>query len=156
MSEEETLRGRAIEMLQDALYFEKNITDKRLSDFQLCYQESVKHITRKMGYESRETMMEGLKSIPMEEFWSHIKNLHEEIHGLVDCRMNVITELFFKGDEMDQISRVFFQSTFQRVRRIIATAKIENIKIISEILYRLIILSVLCQYREKVFKEAVL
>jgi methyl coenzyme M reductase alpha subunit len=156
MSDEDILRSRAIEMLQDTLFFEKNITDKRLSDFQNCFQESVKHIIKKIGFQSREDMLESLKTQPVEDFWSQIKGLHQEIHGLVDSRMNIITELFFKGDEMDQISRVFFQSTFQRVRRIIATSKVENMKIISEILYRLIILSVLCQYREKVFKEAVL
>jgi hypothetical protein len=156
MNEDGTLKARTLEMLEDTLYFERNINDSRLADFQKCFQESVNMLAHKAGYESREEMLKGLEELSMDEFWAIVQSLNQEIHTRVDSRMNIMTELFFKGDEIDQVSRVFFQSTFQRIRRMIATAKGENVKIISEILYRLIILSVLCQYRENSFKEAVL
>ena len=156
MNDEDVLKTRAMEMLQDTLFFERNITDTRLADFQKCFRESVKQITRKIGFKSREDMLASLKAISLDDFWSTINTLYHEIHGRVDDRMNIITELFFREDEIDHIYRVFFQSTFQRVRRIISTAKAGNVKLISEILYRLIILAVLCQYRKKVFREAVL
>jgi hypothetical protein len=156
MNEDETLKTRTLEMLEDTLYFERNINDSRLTEFQKCFQESVNLLAHKVGYASREEMLKGLEELSMDEFWELVKSLNQEIHARVDGRMNIMTELFFKADEIDQVSRVFFQSTFQRVRRMIATAKGEHVKIISEILYRLIILSVLCQYRENSFKEAVL
>ncbi|MDQ7824601.1 MAG: hypothetical protein RDV48_17500 [Candidatus Eremiobacteraeota bacterium] len=156
MNEDEVLRSRTIEMLQDTLFFEKNIKDARLSDFQNCYREAVKSITGKRGFATREDLIAHLESIPHLEFWNEINSLHSEIHKRVDTRMNVVTELFFKGEEMDTVSRTFFQSTFQRIRRLIATAKGENIKTVTDILYRLIILSVLCQYRKNCFKDALL
>lgn len=149
-------KKRTLEMLQDTLFFEKNINDANLSDFQKCYSEAVKQFTERLGFQSRDDLMESLDSISTEDFWSQINFLYEEIQKRVDNKMNTITELFFKSDEIDNISRVFFQSTFQRIRRMIATARGENVKIVSEILYRLLILSVLYKYRNNSFKEAVL
>ncbi len=154
LNDEEDFRQKTLEMLQDALFFERNIKDSRLSDFQDCYRQAVCFLINVIGFQSRDDMLKSLEGIPAEDFWAQIKSLQDEIHKRVDSRMNVMTELFFKGDEIDQVSRVFFQSTFQRIRRIISTAKADNIKTVSDILYRLIILSVLCQYRQSSFNEA--
>jgi hypothetical protein len=156
MNEEIAVKSKTLEMLQDTLYFERNINDSRLSDFQKCFRETVKITTRKIGFQSREEMIKRLESVPEDDFWATVKKLHKDIQKRVDRRMNVMSELFFKGDELDHLSRVFFQSTFQRIRRIISTSTNENVKIISEILYRLIILSVFCQYRKSIFDEAIL
>ncbi len=156
MNEDLAQKNRTIEMLADTLYFEKNITDNRLTAFQDCYRQSVAQISHILGYQSREELIEKLGELTAEDVGDYVTKLYEEAKQRVDSKMNLMTELFFKGDEIDNVSRVFLQSTFQRVRRIISTSKGENVKLISEILYRLIILSVLCQYRNSSFQEAFL
>jgi hypothetical protein len=154
MNEEVHGKSRTIEMLADTLYFERNITDSRLADFQGCFRQSVEQVSKLAGYQSREELIEKMGEFAAEDINNSVTKLFEEIKGRVDNKMSVMSELFFKGDEIDNISRVFLQSTFQRVRRIISTSRGDNVKLITEILYRLIILSVLCQYRNSAFQEA--
>jgi len=154
MNEELAQKNRTIEMLADTLYFEKNITDTRLSIFQDCFRQSVTQVSLVMGYQSREELIHTLEELTTEEVGAYVSRLYDEARARVDGKMNLMTELFFKGDEIDNVSRVFLQSTFQRVRRIISTSKGDHVKLISELLYRLIILSVLCQYRNSSFQEA--